>query len=429
MPKGKTPPKAEKREIQRHRPKNGLSANTARAYRSQWAAFAAWCQRHDRPALPASAATVRAYLESRSQDARPPTVQQAARAIDRQHVEAGEPSPLDSQVKAFLRRLSKASTAPAVVEAPAADGAALSLTPADAARVKAAVDAERSKNTLTAYRRAWRQWEQWADVHGAQTLPAAAAAVAAYLTHRAESASMATVRMAAAAISAAHRASANDNPCTSALVKAALRGLARQAAEQGRSGQRQAGALTVEALAAIRATATAPRSGPTGRTESAASARARGLVDVALCQVMADAGLRRSEAAALVWADVETADDGSGRLTVRHSKTDAEGEGATVAITPQAVQDLDAIRNGAAEGAPVFALSDSQIHRRVKAAARAAGLGDGFGGHSGRVGLARRMVTKQAPLPVVMQQGRWVSSRMVSRYTRGETAGAALAYL
>ena len=36
--------------------------------------------------------------------------------------------------------------------------------------------------------------------------------------------------------------------------------------------------------------------------------------------------------------------------------------------------------------APVFGLSASQIGRRIDAAAKAAGLGEGFTGHSGRVG-------------------------------------------
>ena len=41
-----------------------------------------------------------------------------------------------------------------------------------------------------------------------------------------------------------------------------------------------------------------------------------------------DAVLRRSEAAALTWADIERAADGSGRVTVYRSKTDQAGQGA-----------------------------------------------------------------------------------------------------
>ena len=126
---------------------------------------------------------------------------------------------------------------------------------------------------------------------------------------------------------------------------------------------------------------------------------------------------------------MDKAEDGSGRLTIRHSKTDKEGEGAVIAITARAMADLEAIRGGAADEDPVFGLSDQQISRRIRAAALAAGLGEGFSGHSGRVGMARRMTANGAPLPVVMRQGRWESERMPARYVRHESAGAALAYL
>ena len=44
--------------------------------------------------------------------------------------------------------------------------------------------------------------------------------------------------------------------------------------------------------------------------------------------------------------------------------------------------------------APVFGLSMSQISRRVVNMARAAGLGDGYSSHSGRVDLAIRMTRR-----------------------------------
>ena len=314
--------------------------------------------------------------------------------------------------------------------APDPAAAALNLSAGEVAALAAAVDAGRARNTFVNYRSAWTAWQAWADERGAPALPAHPAHVAAYLTHRAgQGAKISTVRLAAAAIAAAHRESNLDNPCQSALVRAAVRGLARQAAQAGRAGQRQAAALTKEALAAIRATACNQRKGPTGRTESADRAMRRGLVDIALCSVMSDAGLRRSEASALVWADVTRAEDGSGRLTIRHSKTDREGEGAVVAITASAMADLEAMRDGAGSEDPVFGLGDQQISRRIKAAAHAAGLGEGFSGHSGRVGMARRMTSNGAPLPVVMRQGRWESERMPARYVRNENAGEALAYL
>ena len=294
--------------------------------------------------------------------------------------------------------------------------------------VRAAAQADHSAGTRASYRSAWAAWTKWAAMHDVATLPAEPAVVAAYLIHRAEGFRMPTVRMAAAAIAAAHRAAGHDNPALHALVKTTLKGLERQALAAGTAPARQAGALTDEALAAIRVNACKQRRTASGRMESHERARRRGMVDIALCQVMSDAGLRRSEAASLVWADVQRQPNGSGRLLIRCPKTDAQGPGAVVVITPQGLRDLAAIRQGAPADAPVFGLSAVQITRRIKAAARAAGLGDGFGGHSGRVGLARRMMQNGAPMQTVMLQGRWKSSSMVARYTQNEGA-AALSYL
>ena len=52
----------------------------------------------------------------------------------------------------------------------------------------------------------------------------------------------------------------------------------------------------------------------------------------------------------------------------------------------------------------------------------AAGLGSGFAGHSGRVGMARRMAAAGAPTHGIMVQGRWKTARMVEVYTRAEEA-------
>ena len=51
-------------------------------------------------------------------------------------------------------------------------------------------------------------------------------------------------------------------------------------------------------------------------------------------------------------------------------------------------------------------------------------------GHSGRVGMARRMAQNGAPTHEIERQGRWKQGGgMVGRYTRGESAGSALRYL
>ena len=65
---------------------------------------------------------------------------------------------------------------------------------------------------------------------------------------------------------------------------------------------------------------------------------------MALVAALSDAGLRRSEASALTWGDVQRWDDSSGRITVLRSKIDVEAQGAVVAITPAAMRALNAIR-------------------------------------------------------------------------------------
>ena len=174
------------------------------------------------------------------------------------------------------------------------------------------------------------------------------------------------------AIAKAHEWAGHDSPGRDRGVREALKGWGRRLARP----QRQAGALTADVLAVIRLTAIQPRQRGRGiETPEQAAERAR--FDLALVAVLSDAGLRRSEAAALTWGDVVRWDDGSGRITVIRSKTDAEAQGAVVAITPAAMGALDVIRPAGVGGeVKVFGLSESQIARRVKVIAKAAGLAD-----------------------------------------------------
>ena len=68
----------------------------------------------------------------------------------------------------------------------------------------------------------------------------------------------------------------------------------------------------------------------------------------------------------------------------------------------------------------MFGLTDEALANRGRDAAKAAGLGENFSGHSGRMGMARRMVAAGAPNAAVQREGRWKHGDMVARYTRGE---------
>ena len=118
----------------------------------------------------------------------------------------------------------------------------------------------------------------------------------------------------------------------------------------------------------------------------------------------------------------------TGRLTIQKGKNQVEP--ATVAVTAATTRALQDIRPDDVDlAAPVFGLTGETLTNRVRAAAHAAGLGDGFSGHSGRIGMARRMVAAGAPNAAVQRQGRWKNGNMVARYTRGEAAGEALKWL
>jgi site-specific recombinase XerD len=73
------------------------AANTRRAYRSDWADFAAWCAAHGLPTLPADPETVALYLAALAQVAKVSTVQRRLTAIAKAHRAGGYETPTRSE--------------------------------------------------------------------------------------------------------------------------------------------------------------------------------------------------------------------------------------------------------------------------------------------------------------------------------------------
>ena len=299
-----------------------------------------------------------------------------------------------------------------------------SITPTDVQRIRRSLDSSVADNTRTAYNSAWKSFESWAQSRGAMAMPASPHLVAAYLAHLAEERrkSVVTVKLHKAALAAIHKAAGHPDPTDNEAVRRIMHGIARAHGKP----QKQAKPLTAEALAAVKATARGRRQlGDGKRQESAERAAWRGRVDVALLATLRDGLLRRSEAAALTWSDIEFRDDGAALITLRRSKTDQEAEGVTLYIGTEASQALQAIRPAPELldlGASVFGMTTRHIGNRIKAAAEAAGLGEGFTGHSGRVGMAQDLVKSGVELPALMTAGRWKSSKMPARYTERQAA-------
>ena len=310
---------------------------------------------------------------------------------------------------------------------PMAARSVAALSPGDVERVRAAINSSSAPNTRKNYRSQWAMFERWAAARQVDALPADPELVAAYLAELAATHKLASVGVARAAIGKAHELAGLENPTTRPIVRQTMRGIARQIG----GPQHQARPLDRPALAAIVATAMKPRLSYGRVLETDGRAELRGLVDIALARTMFDGLLRISEAAALVWADISRHPDGTGRLTVRRSKTDPEGAGAVLYLSGETMAALDAIRPGDSEdsdsvrqgASSIFGLSAGHMATRINQAARAAGLGDGFTGHSPRVGMALELARANIELPAIMQAGRWQSPDMPARYIRNESAG------
>ena len=294
----------------------------------------------------------------------------------------------------------------------AASTAVAPITAADQARIDRALRDARSPNTRAQYRSAWRGWVVWTAEHGHVAMPAIPDAIVAHLTHRAEQgASVATVRMARAAISAAHRQGAAADPCKHPGVVQVLKGLSRSGKGRGR-GQVQG----LDWRAADLAAGVAANGGYS----------LAGLRDAALIQVMSDALLRVSEAAALDVADVQRQVDGSGTVTVRSSKTDQEGRGHVRYLGAPTMQRLAAWLSGVGStaGGPLFrqVLKDGatvtgrlgvrSIRSIIVRRAAAAGVAGRVSGHSLRVGSAQSLAAAGSGLVELQKAGDWQAPTM-----------------
>ena len=192
------------------------------------------------------------------------------------------------------------------------------LTEEQHRRVADALENAQSENTRQNYAGQYRKFRAWCEREDQSALPAQPEVVAAYAAELAEDGkSMSTIRLAVAAIVDAHRSAGLDSPQTTGVTET-LRGLSRQLGVS----QKQARPLDADALAAIRATAFAPRTTRGGSLEMEDTALRRGRLDIALASVMFDAGLCSSEAASLRWRDVLNAEDGAGLVYIERSKTD-----------------------------------------------------------------------------------------------------------
>ena len=258
-----------------------------------------------------------------------------------------------------------------------------------------------ARHTQRAYRTQWRLFKEWTLQQGMVRLPASPNSVATYLADRhRRGTSLSAIRVSAAAISAVHRLWGFRSPTHTESVRSTLKQLAHSDRRPTISIQ----PLTDRAVIAIQNAALTRRIGRGGFREKRSKARRRGRVDIALIRLLKDASLRRAEAAALVWGDITPLPKGGGLIRVRRAYASSGKSEKSIPVSRDTMRALRAIRpKNTTPDMSIFGLSESQVYRRIKAAASAAGLGDDFGGDSGRT-AARR--TRESRRPRVDHRAR-----------------------
>ena len=251
----------------------------------------------------------------------------------------------------------------------------------------------------------WAAWERHCAVEHLTPFPATPEEVAVYLERRADAGDrLSTLETRAAAIGARHRDEGLPSPCRDHEFQLLFKGIAR--AQAGETPA-QASGLTDRAI---------------GRIEAALNLRnPRHQTTIALCRIMRDGMLRRTEVTEIRWDDITEGAAGAGELLIRRSKTDQTGRGYVVFLSAPTMTALERIRPADATGR-VFPYHPLTIARRIQAAARKAKLPGRFRGHSPRVGMAQDLAAAGASVVELQQVGRWKLPRMPAYYARYQSA-------
>lgn len=204
------------------------------------------------------------------------------------------------------------------------------LSRVEGQQVAALIEASKKANTQAAYQSDLRQVAAWLQTDKPDLAasvvrldkskrpvlcgPLPVEAVLAYIVATQDRLAYPSLRRHLASLSAFHQLTGQQNPCSDALVRAAMSGLRRKQQHK----PKRARALRREHLVQI--------VGHLQFDQTLAGQRDRALVLIGWA-----AALRRSELAALTWGDVSIVEQGL-ELDLRQAKTDSGDEGQIVAI-------------------------------------------------------------------------------------------------
>ena len=298
-----------------------------------------------------------------------------------------------------------------------------SLHHAEIATARRYADASRAASTQRAYASDWWRFSAWCLARGLETLPADPRAVAVFLSAEAHAGSAPpTVGRRLAAIGWMHRRAGLQPPQAREGAAALLEVMAGIRRSHGVAPSRKHAAdadVLRDVLRAIVGT------------------DLRSVRDRAVLAFGMAGAFRRSELVALRLADLERVPEGL-RVTLRRSKTDQDGAGATIAIPegrrlrPKALLEAWLERGGISDGflfrrlaagpagvATASPMSDRAVARLVQARVAQAGYAAAdFAGHSLRAGFLTAAARSGASVFKMREVSRHKSMQVLADYVR-----------
>jgi site-specific recombinase XerD len=293
----------------------------------------------------------------------------------------------------------------------------LALLQDDIDTARGFIKASNASSTRRAYLSDFRIFTAYCVARGAAPLPASVDTVVAFLSAEATGgAKTATLARRVAAIRYAHKTAGLEPPTNAEAIKAVMSGIRRTMG----AGRDQKSPATADRLRDML---------------DLCPDTMRGQRDRALLALGFAGAFRRSELVALLVEDLAEAPDGF-RVTIRHSKTDQEGQGQEIAVPHGAsLRPVEAVQtwleaSGITSGAifrsvrkngvvSPLPLSDGTVADIVKSYAALVGLDPAlFAGHSLRAGFLTSGAEAGASIWKLMEVSRHKSVDTLRGYVR-----------
>lgn len=290
------------------------------------------------------------------------------------------------------------------------------------ARAKESIMMSKSENTVNAYESDWDDFRTWCKYNNSNEFPPTPETIVNYLNDLAEYAKANTITRRLSAISEnLNAADISMNPCTSPLVRSAIRGIKRK---KGIFQQGKTPLLLDDLQEILEAMDKIENPDPNEIIR-----------DKAILLIGFLGAFRRSELAAIVYEDLRFSVNGL-EIFVPESKSDQEGQGSVIAIPFIEKEELCGVKAlkkwlyvSKITSGPIFrgfkknreiranGISDKMIAEIVKKYVNLIGLNPAmYGAHSLRHGFATTAAAYGVEERDIMRQTRHHSVNMVRRY-------------